>query len=80
MVNLTTEQSELLYEVAERHLQWYKIYYDVPPAFEVLLELNHRKLSYKIGSSIEEELITTIIQKMLQDYNDLIKYYGKGSD
>jgi len=77
MVNLTTKQADLLYDVAERHLQWYQIYYDDPPAFEVLLELNDRKLSYKVTKSMKEEDITNLLKRMWKSYDDLINYYSK---
>ena len=80
MVDLTTKQTDLLYDVTERHLQWYQIYYEVPPAFEVLLELNHRKLSYKVTSTMKEDDITKLLEKMWQNYDDLINYYSKNDD
>lgn len=31
-LNLTISQNELLFEIAEIHLKWYKLYYDDPPS------------------------------------------------
>jgi hypothetical protein len=76
MVDLTKEQALLLYDVTERHLDWYKIYYSTPPLFEVLLELNHRKLSYRVTNNMKEKDITNLLKKMWQSYDDLITYYS----
>ena len=76
MMELTKKQTDILYKVASRHSDWYKVHYgDDIPAYEILLELNHRKLSYKITTTMDENDITNLLNKMLKNYDDLIIYY-----
>lgn len=44
MKNLTNETCLLMYEVTEWHLAWYELYYENPPKFSTLLEINYIKL------------------------------------
>ena len=77
MIKLTKKQTDMLYKVAERHQDWYAVHYgDDVPAYEVLLELNHRKLSYKINTTMDENDITDLLNKMWKNYDDLINYYN----
>jgi hypothetical protein len=75
-LNLTIRQNELLFEVAEAHLKWYKLYYQDPPKFEILLELNHTKLSYLIDEHTTEQDITDALIKMKSGYDTMIEDYG----
>lgn len=75
-IKLTTRQNELLFEVAESHLKWYKLYYENPPKFEILLELNHTKLSYIIDEDTTEQDITDALVKMKEGYEKMIDDYG----
>jgi hypothetical protein len=75
-LKLTIQQNELLFDVAESHLQWYKLYYEDPPKFEILLELNHTKLSYLIDEHTTEQDITDALIKMKAGYDTLIEDYG----
>lgn len=77
MRELTKSQSELLYDIADKHQEWYAMHYNKPPAFDVLLELNHRKLSYKITTTMSDDDVTKMLEGMLQNYIDLINYYSK---
>lgn len=77
MINLSTKNSELLYEVAESHMNWYHIWYsDTAPKFEILLELNHTKLSYLIDEHTTEQDITDALITMKANYNTMIEDYG----
>lgn len=77
MIALTDIQTKLLFNVTEKHLEWYEMYYNNPPAFEILLELNHRKLSYKVTANMSEIAINELLESMLLNYEELIQYYGK---
>ncbi len=75
-LKLTTRQSEMLFEVAESHLKWYKLYYEDPPKFEILLELNHTKLSYLIDEHTTENDITEYLITMKANYDTMVEDYG----
>jgi len=73
MIDLTTKQSELLYEVAELHHEWYKMYYPTdPPALSILLELNHTKICNVAIDDMSEKDITDILIKMKNSFQTLI--------
>ena len=78
MVDLTLKQSELLYTLTEVHLEWYKKYYEDPPPYDVLLELNHTKMNYMFEdrSHVPEAEITGVLQRMPTSYEDLLKNYS----
>jgi len=73
---LTTHQSELLFKVAESHLAWYNLYYNDPPKFEILLELNHTKLEYCIDDLTTEAQVTEMLNTMKQQYDRMITEYS----
>jgi hypothetical protein len=75
-MTLTTKQTEMLFQAAELHLEWYKIYYPDPPKFEVLLELNHTKLSYLIEDDTTEDDITKALNNFINQYQTMIDDYS----
>lgn len=77
MINLSTKNSELLYDVTESHMKWYHVwYFDTSPKFEILLELNHTKLSYLIDETTTESDITEYLNKMKSTYEQMIEDYS----
>lgn len=52
-MELTDKQLDILYQIAEVHLEWFKIYSDEPPKYEDVLKLNHQKLM-DISDSCED--------------------------
>lgn len=72
-LNLTTLHSELLFDIAAAHLEWYKQFYHDPPDFDILLELNTVKLSYHMHDKITDSEITNILRNMLSGYINKMK-------
>ena len=73
-MNLTVEQTDLLFDVTEHHLKWYLRYYPDPPEFNTLLELNHLKLrhSFPDGMKYTEEDVTNKLLEYKQQYIDML--------
>lgn len=73
---LTNKHIEMLYEIAELHLKWYQLYYENPPSFDLLLELNHTKLKYLINEKTTELEITTMLTGIKKTYQSLVDEYN----
>jgi len=74
IINLTTAQSDKLYEVVEIHMKWYQQFYENPPAFGILLEGNHHKLHDLVelyGPEVPNP-IDEALKRMAESYEDLI--------
>jgi len=71
---LTLEQSNLLFDVKEHHLKWYKKNYPSPPEFDTLLELNHIKLKkcFPKGHIYTLNEVTEKLLEFKQHYIDML--------
>lgn len=77
-MELTDKQLDILYQIAEVHLEWFKIYSDEPPKYEDVLKLNHQKLM-DISDSCEdcsEEMIDFLFMTILEDYCKMLDDYS----
>jgi len=71
-MDLTLEQTQLLFDVTEHHLKWYLKYYPDPPEFDVLLELNHVKLKNHFSEIKYESVdVTNKLLDLKQGYIDM---------
>ena len=52
-MELKDNQLDILYQIAEVHLEWFKIYSGEPPKYEDVLKRNHQKLM-DISDSCED--------------------------
>jgi len=76
-MELTDNQLEILYQMVEVHLEWFKVYSDNPPKYEEVLELNHRKMMDIVESCDDytEEMIDFLFQTTLEDYIKMLRDY-----
>lgn len=75
-MDLTIEQTELLFEATEIFQLWYAKYYDEPPSFSELLEINHVKVMdiAEMLDSNEEEITLSIVE-LKETYLKLLAEY-----
>ncbi len=75
-MELTIEQSELLFEATEIFLLWYEKYYSEPPTFSELLQISHTKIMdiCELGNYTDEE-VTQKIKELKENYFKLLTDY-----
>ena len=77
VIALTNHQIDLLYEASEWHHKWYAVYYIDPPSFDILLEMNHRKLTYMFeNQEVDIKSIDVALYKMLDTYKNMFLNYS----
>lgn len=79
MNELTDKQLEILYQIADIHLEWFKLYSPDPPKYEEVLKLNHQKLM-DISAACDdctEEMVDVIFQTILEDYTQMLEDYER---
>jgi hypothetical protein len=60
---LSDHNAELLFEVTEWHLKWYELYYENPPQFSTLLEINFIKLeSVSMDNWVDDDYERKLLQ------------------
>jgi hypothetical protein len=75
MLELTTDQNNLLYDATTLFHQWYKIHWgEGSPSYGVLLELNHNKITdiSEMGE-LSESQITQALYDMIKDYEGYLR-------
>jgi|AntRauTorckE6833_2_1112554.scaffolds.fasta_scaffold101112_2 hypothetical protein len=73
-MKLNEEQSDILFEVTEHHLKWYKKFCKDIPDFTDLLEINHLKIKkhfFGLNDYTEKE-VTEELLNLKQKYIDMI--------
>lgn len=73
-MELTLDQTDLLFDVTEHHLKWYIRYYPSVPEFDILLELNHVKLKQCFPDGLEytEDDVTSKLLEFKTDYINML--------
>lgn len=73
-MDLTIEQTNLLFDVTEHHLKWYIRYYPDVPEFDILLEINYIKLKnmFSTISEASEDDITNKLLELKIDYINML--------
>jgi len=75
-MDLTVEQTELLFEATEIFLAWYKKYNVEYPTFSELLQINHTKiLDIFEGDIYSEEDVTNTLINLKDNYLRLFLEY-----
>jgi len=72
---ITDNHIKLLYEISELNHKWYSLYWDNPPSYDIFLELNHQTLMFHIDDNSTEESITTLLNKVQNNFEILISEY-----
>jgi hypothetical protein len=72
-MDLTENQMDKLYEMAEIHFEWFQIY-SPGTKYEEVLEINHMYVLDLIDSCKEcnEEMIDYIMDDMILEYKDML--------
>ena len=75
MIELNTEQTNLLYDATTAFHQWYKIHWgETSPAFSILLEINHNKIhDISTNGELTESQITNELKGMVKTYEGYIR-------
>jgi hypothetical protein len=60
MLDLTVNQTEILYDLTEIHLEWHQKYYNTHPTFAELLDENPKE-------------VTKVLFNMKKNYLELLK-------
>ncbi len=77
MIELSNRQIDLLYEACDWHHKWYAAYYTDPPTFDILLQLNHRKLTYMFeNQQVNDDIKDDALNKMIFSYQTMFENYS----
>ena len=80
MKELSDIQLDMLCEMSEIHLKWFKLYSpEVETTFEEVLQLNHIKVTNIIDgcSDCSEDIINFIFESIIKDYKEMLEDYSK---
>ena len=75
-MELTIEQTELLFIATDVFHMWYTKYYPDPPSYSELLKINHVKiLDIFDGYKYTDEEVVDILENLIITYNKLLEDY-----
>lgn len=72
---MTDNQLEMLCEMSDIHLKWFKIYSpEINISYEEVLKLNHIKMIdiLKNCTDLSEEMIDVIFKSTIRDYQEML--------
>jgi len=78
MSELTDNQLDKLYEMAEIHFKWFQIY-SPETKYEEVLQLNHIKMVSIMDGCFDcsEDMLDFIFDAIIRDYKEMLEDYTK---